>query len=179
MSEPARTQRSLVEWIGLLLGALSDGDRAAYGRLLAIVTGYSARIGLDDEWALVSARRGEIVVTAATDEAADGDGSTTRSVVEALLDADLELATAILDGHIEIRGSDEAVSRMLLAIEILLDAAARVPELQRIGREYRESGPRRPAPDLTARSDWYPRAPGPGEEALLARLGLLPRHGQG
>ena len=126
---PART--SLGVWIALLVGALDQDPHEGGRRLRQVVAGRRARITLDDEAVLLSMEDQRLVV--APDEpgaSVEGSGSTSADVVLALLSGDLEVVAAIERGLIEVVGSPEAVTRMFHAVELILDGAARVPELR-------------------------------------------------
>lgn len=99
-----------------------------------------------------------------------------RRGVLRLLDGYLEVSDALLQGELEVVGSIEDVSRMMLAIEILLDAAARTPELQDLATAFRRD-PCRPHEGELWREHCVARdgvtASSPAELRLLSRLGLL------
>src|SRR4029453_12151198 len=108
-----------------------------------------------------------------------GGGSPDSATVLDLLDGHLEVVDAILDGRLAVRGATDALARMFTAIEILLDAAPRVPALQALAAHFRRHSP--PASgDLPAsgtpvrRTAWYPEERAAGEDALLAQHDLLP-----
>src|SRR5690606_32088629 len=105
----------------------------------------SARIRLDRESVIVRFQGEELVVTESTGkEAVDGDGRTDRVTTLRLLDGSLEVTEAILQGRLDARGEVEDLSRILQAIEVLLDASTRVPDLPRLAVAY-ESDPCRPS----------------------------------
>jgi hypothetical protein len=71
------------------------------------------------------------------------------------------------------------VTRIFQAIEILLDAAPRVPALQTLAADYRRdpgrAAPGRDDPTPRVRRTPFPPDDIPGDEAaVLRRLGLLP-----
>jgi hypothetical protein len=159
----------LRRWIHALVDAL-DGDIWGAGtRLRDVVGGYSARIALDDETVLVSMPDGRLEWHEPdAPVSVDGEGGTTTDVVLAILDGRLEVTDAVERGLVQAAGSPEAVVRMFHAIELILDASARVPELRRLADDFRrEAGTLRrgdvPEP---------PRPPGARELRLLDRLGV-------
>ena len=132
---PART--SLGVWIALLVGALDQDPHEGGRRLRQVVAGRRARITLDDEAVLLSMEDQRLVV--APDEpgaSVEGSGSTSADVVLALLSGDLEVVAAIERGLIEVVGSPEAVTRMFHAVELILDGAARVPEVRDLAATF-------------------------------------------
>ena len=75
--------------------------------------------------------------------AVDGAGVTDRVTVLDLMDGHLEVSDAISAGRLDVVADVDAVAAMFAAIEILIDASSRSPELQALAREFRErSGPR-------------------------------------
>ena len=68
----------------------------------------------------------------------------------------------------------DAVAAMFAAIEILLDASSRSPELQALAREYRDQSAREPSPGPVRDRAGGTARPAARERALLARLDLLP-----
>jgi hypothetical protein len=64
---------------------------------------------------------------------------------------------------------------MLHIVEILLDVSVRVPEMQRLGREFMASvGPSSAAPAPAPALAWYPHELTDAELDLLGELDLLP-----
>ena len=163
--------RTLGEYVSALIAAL--------GRMQQVVGGRRARIQLDDEEVEISFVTDTLVVEPAGGPAAvDGMGSTDRVTVVDLMDGHLEVGDAISAGRLDVVADVDAVAAMFAAIEILLDASSRSPELQALAREFRERSGREPP-----RGRVRPRpgaTPGPAESVvarehiLLARLDLLP-----
>jgi hypothetical protein len=137
MSIEAPIRTSLGVWIALLVGALDRDPHEGGRRLRQVVAGRRARITLDGEAVLVSMEDQRLVV-APDDPGAplEGSGSTVSDVVLALLSGDLEVVAAIESGLIEVVGSPEAVTRMFHAVELILDGAARVPELRDLAASF-------------------------------------------
>ncbi len=179
--------RSLLAYISELVSRLGAGDPAAADRLREVVGDRRARIGLDDVTVLVAFdRAGGLRIVEVTDPdgpagaAVDGTGSTTHPVVLDLLAGRREVADAVLDGDIEIRGHADAVAALFSAVDILLEAAARLPALRELADEYVAAHRRAPSPsDLpppsTTRRGWPPDLHDAVEEALLYRWGLRHR----
>lgn len=168
---------SLEEYIRSLVDELGRADPDALARMRRVVGDRSARITLDDESVEVRFEDDRLAVVPATARETDGVGETDRATVLDLLDGYVEAMDAILDGRLEVTGTAEDVHRIFVAIEILLDASARDPELQELARAFRADPCRakrgKPA-RATRRTPWFPPRPQPAEETLLARLDLLP-----
>lgn len=161
--------RTFAEFVVALIDALERGEPALAKRLRELVGRRVARMALDGEAIDVLYRRGRLVVTpaGATQRKPDGLGSTDRATAAALLDGRVEVQTAIIDGRLELRGDIDAISRIGVAIEILLEASARVPELRALAEEFRASVGIGGATAEAMRDDTEL------EIALLARLRLL------
>jgi hypothetical protein len=166
--------RTLGWYVASLIAALDAADPQAANRLRHVTSDRTATIALDDAAVRVTFVDRRLVVVDETAGAARTPcGRTDSATVVALLDGRLELHAAIVDGRIDIVGSDEDVARMLCAVEILLDAAPRAPALQRLAAEFRRDHPPRGA----ERSDWlswYPFRPTTSEWRLLQTLDTLP-----
>jgi hypothetical protein len=166
--------RSLADYIWALVAGVDAHDPAAGARLRAVAAGRRARIGLDEQVVTVWFD-GSALVVAGSDPAlaVDGEGRTDGRTVRDILDARIEATAAVLDGRLHIVGEPERVAAMLQIIEILLDVAVRVPELQHLGRELLGTIPSAAA-DATPATAWYPHELPVGELRLLADLDLLP-----
>jgi hypothetical protein len=177
----------LRQYIVELLGRLQTDEPALARRVREVVGRARARIVLDDEAVEVAWGSGGLTVEPVEDgedgdlarAGIDGVGATDRATTLELLAGRLEVHEAVLAGRLRVRGSVGDVARMVHAIELLLDASARVPALQDLARDYREDpcrepppGPRPPrsAPPIA----WFPRVLSDGEARLLDELGLLP-----
>jgi hypothetical protein len=154
-----------------MVARLGAADPAALARLRRVVGARRARIALDDEVIDVRWTAGGLQVTPAGDAAVEGEGATDRQTVLDLLDGHLEVHDAILDGRLAVTGGVDAVERMFLAIEILLDGGARTPAMQALADEFR-ADPRSPTRRPSSRHE--PASASAAERELLARLGLLP-----
>jgi hypothetical protein len=162
--------RPLDRWVMALIDALAAAEPASLARLRTVVGERRAAITVDAETVLVRFDGDRLVAVPAfgvSDPPPDGVGRTGRAVVLALLDARIEVTDAIHLGRLELRGSIDSLRRIGVAIEILIDAAARVPALQHLADAYRD-GAAAPATEPTSPSG------AAAERALLARLGLLP-----
>jgi hypothetical protein len=172
--------RTLAGWITALLDALGAADPPALARLRRVVGSRRARIGLDGEvvdFGFVGARL--VALPPSPRRRVHGTGETDRETVLDLLDGHREVTDAILDGHLRVRGETDAVSRIVNAIDILLDAAPRAPALQTLAAEFRQQCPCPPRAGPMAGAPvrctaWSPAERPPGEDALLARHDLLP-----
>ena len=165
--DEAASTPALDHWIRELVAAL-DTDPLGGGLVLrSIVGSHRARIGLDGELVDVDMRRGRLHVGPAdATRPVDGGGSTSSETVIALLDGRTEVAEAFHDGSIHAIGSRDSIGRIFHAIELLLDAAGRVPRLRQLAAEFRTvANPvSNPSP---------PRVTSNGAELdLLDRLGL-------
>jgi hypothetical protein len=164
--------RTLGGYIAALVAALDAADDTAARRLRHLARDRAATIALDGE-AVTVAFAGETLAIVPAAPNGGPRGATDAETVAALLDGRLETHAALLDGRIEVRGSDEEVARIFAAIEILLDAAPRAPELQRLGAEFRRTHAAAgspPAPWLS----WYPFRPTSAEWRVLSELDVLP-----
>jgi hypothetical protein len=178
---PPVPSRTLGAYIAELVRLLGEADPGARARLAEVIGVRRARITLDGETVEVAfaAGGGLEVGPAAPESRIDGEGATDRATTLDLLAARLEVSDAILDGFLEARGALEDVVRLFQAIEILLDAAPRIPALQALAAEYRQ-GLGRPAPAHGDPAPHSRRTPFPpddlpdDEAAVLRRLGLLP-----
>lgn len=168
---PAGRERTLGEWIEALVAAVDSGDPAAAGRLRRIAGRRRARIRLDAETVLVRFRAGALRVRA-DDPAAvvDGSGGTDRATVAGILRGRVDAVEAVLDGRVEAAGAPDAVAAMFAMIEVILDAAARVPALQELARELLRGVPASGPPDRDAGAA---RVMVERELRLLAALDLL------
>jgi hypothetical protein len=161
-------RRSLRGWIEALVDALVADPWGARERLHDVVGGYSARISLDHETVVVSMPDGRLVWRRPrAGMRVDGVGGTTTGVVVAILDGRLEATDAVERGLVQASGSPDAVLRMFHAIELILDASARVPALRRLADEFRRQ----------AQASWDgggddPLVPWAAELDLLDRLGV-------
>ena len=167
--------RTLAEYISELVAELGAADPAALARMREVVGRRRARITLDDESVEVQFGDGVLVGPAGTGDV-DGAGTTDRQTVLDLLDGYLSVSEAIVDGRLNVVGPTEEVHRMFVAIEILLDGAARAPTLQRLARDFRADPCRPPrgrpvGPSTPA--GHFPPPPPADEDSLLARLDLL------
>lgn len=175
--------RSLAEYVRALVTRLAAADPVAVARLRRVVGDRRALLTLDDETVRVAFAEGGLVVEpvtpdAAADDTVDGEGATDRATVLDLLDGYLGVADAVLDGRLSARGDDAAVTAMFTAIDILLEASARVPALQALAEDFRADPcrppvtPRLPGPGRA--TPWPPAGRPAAEDDLLARLDLLP-----
>jgi hypothetical protein len=163
--------RTLEEYVGELIRRLGAADAPALERMRAVVDGRRARIVLDDEAVDVAFAGDDLHVAPAGSAIVEGVGVTDRATTLELLDGYLEVTDAILDGRLDVTGTVDDVERMFLAIEILLDVAARAPALQELAADYRADPCREPRRSPPAPSPATDREP---ERALLDRLGVLP-----
>ncbi len=175
--------RTLAEWVVALIDTLDAGDPVAGLRMRQVTGPRRAVVGLDRERVEVSfGPEGIRAEPHPTGRPLDGSGTTDRATVRDLLAGRLEASHAVLDGLVDLHGSADACCAVLQAIEILLDAATRLPALQLLAAELvGEPGPAPGPPGATTVSRpgtaWYPGARPGSEDALLAELGLLPDDG--
>jgi hypothetical protein len=163
-------------YIKNLIDALGAENPAALARMRTIVGSRKARIIVDRERADVWFSRGRLrVLGSSAKRAVDGNGQTDSRTVLDLLNGYLEVNEAILSGRLEVSGNATDVSRMFMAIDILLDASSRSPALQELARRFEAEHETRTARwidpsqargyNLFANRDEHRR--------LLARLDLL------
>jgi hypothetical protein len=135
--------RSLAWWIHELVEAL-EKEPATAVRIRQVVGQHRARITLDDDSVIVGFDgAGQLLVR--PDDAAiqvDGEGSSTRAEICAILDARSDPSQAVISGRVSVLGPTAAVAAMLHAIEILLDGAARLPRLRQLAGDFVAVGPR-------------------------------------
>lgn len=176
-STPTNDCTTLAEYVWLLVDELGRADYPALERLRAAVDDRCARITLDNESIEVWFTGDELVIADAAERDVDGKGTTVGSTVHDLLDGHIEVLDAILDGRLDVTGPPDDIHRIFVAIEVLLDASARAPDLQELAKRFRDDpcrGERAAPVAATRRTPWFPPRPAGEEEALLARLGLLP-----
>lgn len=170
---------SLADYISELIRFLGEAHPAALLRMRNVVGARRARIILDRESVDVSFDGGSFNVTpAGADNVVDGVGETDSDTVLDLLNGYLEVTEAILTGRMLIQGDTDDISRIFIAIEILLGASPRTPALQALAQSFeqdRQGRSRRGRPDQ-GRPTFYPFASSQAEEQLLARLELLPHN---
>ncbi|HEX2093435.1 MAG TPA: hypothetical protein VHG28_13605 [Longimicrobiaceae bacterium] len=177
--EPAAPCRTLGEYVAELVRRLGEADPIALARLSEVVGGRSARIALDAEAVRVRFAGGRLLLRrAGRRDRCDGEGAADRACTLDLLDGYTDSTSALLEGRLEARGELDALTRIFQAIEILLDGSSRTPMLQALARDYR-ADPCRPSPaTLLPRrehlAEIYPDEANAAENALLARLDLLP-----
>lgn len=160
----------LEDYVRGLVDRLAAGEPASYRRLRAVVGARRARLRLDDEVVELCFHdpvAGSLHVRACSDASADLPiGTTDSATVVELMRGTIELRDAILEGLVDARGSVDDVVAIAIAIEILIDAAARVPAMLELAREFHErhgghaARPRAPAAPRT-------------ELDLLTRLDLI------
>ncbi len=177
---PSGPGRTLGEYVSALIEALASADPVALTRLRQVVGARRARIRLDDEAVEVVFVMGALVVEPAGGPLrVDGEGRTDRATVLDLMDGYLEVADAISAGRVDVVADVDAVARMFAAIEILIDASSRSPELQALAREFRreargEAGRSPGRPDAPATAARPAEGAALREHEMLARLDLLP-----
>jgi hypothetical protein len=168
---------TLGEYIAELLDALGTTHPAALVRIRQVVGDRRACIVLDSEAVDISFGPVSLRIEPAVDAVSvDGVGATDSATVLALLDGYLEVTDAILDGQLRVSGAAEDIARMLIAMEILLDASPRIPALQALATRFQLQKRRqrsRSMPDPQNLS-WYPFSCVSSEYELLSRLDLLP-----
>lgn len=167
---------TLGEYVSALLEVFGEAQPAALARMRQIVGDRRAKIILDDEAVEVIFGPGGLEVYPVTQELENSHtGATETATTLALLDGELEVTDAILNGRLQVFGDSEDVIRMFAAIEILLDASPRTPGLQALGSKFRDDRRSRPrAPYPADCVSWYPFRCSAKEIDLLEKLDLLP-----
>lgn len=166
--------RTLAEYVRELVARLGAGDPAALARLREVVGERAARIVLDGAAIDVRFDAGRLVIE--TSSRVDGVGRCDRTTVLDLLDGYTEVGEAMLSGRLQVTGRLDAVERIFVAIEILLDGSARISGLRALADDYRRD------PCLPEVAELFPngrrrrgeRAPTGAEARLLTRLDLMP-----
>ena len=136
-----------------------------------------ARIRLDAEMVNVAFDIDEQLRVEEPGGDVSGEGGTDRDTVLDMLDGYIEVTDAIIEGRLAVSGETDNVSRMFVALEILLDGSTRIPPLQELARDFRED-PCRPARGTPKRRSrpaaWHPIGHDPAERSVLDRHDLLP-----
>jgi putative sterol carrier protein len=164
---------TLGEYIVSLVDVLKTEEPAGFARMREIVEARAARIELDEEAVEVVFVAGQLHVASSLGFTIEGSGSTDTATVLDLLDGDLEVSAAVLDGRLRLFGDSGDIARMCIAIEILLNASARCPGLQALAARFRREHDRTHQHSRYSVA-WYPFACSDTELALLKRLDLLP-----
>lgn len=170
------TEGSFRQYLEAIVDCLLQGEPTSHQRLREVVGAEAAIVQLDDEiveigfdpaGAFRARERRSVPRHRAW-------GGTSSGTVLALLEGELEPTDAIRNGHIDSRGSVQQVTAIAAAIDVLLDAATRIPRLMALARRFREqkmaAGVR--SHGLEGQSK---RERDLGEIALLTRLDLLQR----
>lgn len=161
----------MADWLRDLIGACELDPAGGGARLRQVVGQRRARIGLDDDVVEVWLRGAKFEVGPVQHAVpVDGTGSTSSRVVVDLLEGRTEVAAAFHDGSIEATGHRQSVTRIFHAVEILLDASSRVPEMRRLADEFRSQ---HGSSAVSAASHGAPDDGLDREHRLLERLGLL------
>lgn len=170
--------RPLADYIGDLIDTLASRHQHHFARLRDVVGASAARIQVDDEVVDVCFEGDQLVVDPGGTRAVEGSGTTDTATVLDVLDGVLEVSDAIHRDRLHVVGAADSVSRMFVALEILLDASARGPDLQRIAAQFRADPCHQRVLEAHAEVGQlgkYPQAVSDAELELLASLGLLPR----
>ena len=176
MSLPRRPL-SLGEYIAALIALLGEASPAALARLKLIVGDRRARISLDDESVEVVFDRDRLLVLPiGNDSELSGRGATDSATVLDLLNGDLEVVDAVLNGRLRVIAETVDIGRIFSAIEIILDAAPRTPALQELAARFQTERFQHVRQSRTSSRlvEWYPFSSSQEEIDLLARLDLLP-----
>lgn len=172
--------RTLAEYVTALVERLGSDEPPLLSRLRDVVGSRRARIRLDKEVVLVQFAGARLVVEAETGDATvDGAGGTDRETTLALLEGDTELTDAIVSGRLDAHGEVENLTRIFIAIEILLDASSRSPLLQQLARDFENDPCRAPRAPWSQQRTAIQSLVDPdrrpdSERVILSRLDLLP-----
>lgn len=154
MKSKRQPSRHLATYLQALVDRLHrwEPDRASAIRRL--VAGRRARIVLGNEAAVIYFTGQRFVAREApvSPNMKAPYGLTDRPTVVAILAGFLELSEAITDGRLDLRGTTDDVIDMCAAIEVLIDASTRIPELQALVRDFRsdpKTGPFKARRDLS------------------------------
>ena len=166
---------NLAQYIRALIDALRKAHPVAFARMREIVGARKARIILDEDRVDAWFERGQFLVRSASQRRkVHGTGRTDSITVLDLLNSYIEVNAAILKGRLEVHGKADDVSRIFVAIDILLDVSSRTPALQTLARRFeaeRESRTTRwSSPTNGSGGLFSDRA---AQNQLLARLDLL------
>jgi hypothetical protein len=169
--------RSLGEYVAELVGRLDGAEPAAVERMREVVGARRARIRLDGEVVDVAFGADGSLRVGDPSGRVDGEGAVDRQTVLDLLDGYVEVTDAILDGRLAVAGETDAIARMFVALELLLDGSTRIPALQELARDFRNDpcrDPVRPRSGHVRRGPWHSTGGHPAERSLLERNDLLP-----
>jgi hypothetical protein len=129
--------RTLDAYLLGLIDLLRAAEPAGFARLREIIGDRRALIELDDEAVEAHFDADRLVVEEGpTGLEVHGRGGTDRSTVLSLLYGRIEVREAILGGHLRVQGPVGDIARIFHAIQLLLDASTRIPELQRLSRDF-------------------------------------------
>ena len=168
-------RHTLAEYVEALIEVLRTDDPGGLSRMRELVGARAARIELDEEAIEVVFIQGALRIAPKLDFSVDGTGSTDSATVLEILDGELEVSAAVLDGKLRLFGEAENIARMCSAIEILLNASVRSPRLQSLASRFRRERETDGAKvDERYPIRWYPFASTETELHLLSRLDLLP-----
>jgi hypothetical protein len=135
-------RRTLDGYVRAIVENLASGEPSSYRRLRAVVGRRRATLRLDNEvvefW-FDEAENGALNVRPRADPC-DGapipSGHTDSPTILALMRGELELSDAILGGLIDAQGTVADVTAIAVAIEIVIDAATRIPAIPALARQF-------------------------------------------
>jgi hypothetical protein len=139
MKSKRQSSRHLAAYLQLLVDRLHRWEPDRASAIHRLVAGRRARIVLDNEAAVIYFTGQRFVARKASvsPNMKAPYGLTDRPTVVAILAGFLELSEAIADGRLDLRGTTNDVIDMCAAIEVLIDASTRIPELQALARDFR------------------------------------------
>jgi hypothetical protein len=169
-SEP----RHLADWIRALLAALDRAEPHSAAAVRRLASDRRATILLDTDRAAVSFADDRLMVRRLPGRAAPSApfGATDRATVAAILAGYLEVAEAVSEGRLEIRGDTDEVIAMCAILEVLVDASTRIPDMQALAAAFLAASPAPGERAARALRRAAGRARAARERAFLAREGL-------
>lgn len=173
--EPGPTGRGRTtrfeRYVEQLIRVLALGAPRSLQRLRAAVGTQKAGLRLDDELILVyfdGLTDGATFHVEPVAQIPSGLpwGATDTATVLALLHGEFELTDAVAAGYLDAHGNIEQVTAIMVAIEIIIDAATRVPGLSALARSFgNERG----------RNGRFRRGPDTRDAATARQMALLDR----
>ena len=125
----------LADWIVALFAALEEAEPHSADGIRRLAGKRYAIIGLDDDLARV-AFRGDRLEARRRVRWGSPSGRTDSTTVTDLLASYAEVSDAIADGRIDIVGQAEDVIAIASIIEVLVDAATRIPAMQTLSESF-------------------------------------------
>jgi hypothetical protein len=169
--------RHLADWLRALFAALERAEPHSAEAIARLAGDRSAQIGLDAERARVAFAKGRLSVRRLSDSGPWRGpwGRTTGEAVGEFLTGYCEVSDAVAEGLIDLQGEVDDVRDICGIVEVLVDAATRIPEMQGLSRTFladrlpSDMGPRRAARRAEASERRAAEAAFPRRQGWLGR----------